>query len=49
MPEMIKLKALQLESVLGSYGAFKFSNTFPMDKPFNYKPLKLPSERMFMT
>ena len=46
MPKMIKQKALQLESVLGSYGACKFSHTFPMEKPFNYKPLKLPSEHM---
>ena len=44
MPETIKQKALQLEPVLGSYGACKLSRTFPMEKPFNYKPLKFPSE-----
>ena len=51
MPEVIKQKALQLEPVLGSYGACKFSHTFPVGKPFNYKPLKLPKTyvRMFMT
>ena len=49
MPETIKQKALQLEPVMGSNGAYKFSHTFPMEKPFNYKPLKLPSRRMFMT
>ena len=49
MLETIKQKALQLEPVLGNYGACKFSHTFPMEKPFNYKPLKLPSEHMFMT
>ena len=49
MPETIKQKALRLEPVLGSYGACKLSHTFPMEKPFNYKPLKLPSEHMLMT
>ena len=49
MPEMIKQKALQLEPVLERYRACKFSHTFPMEKPFNYKPLKLPSEQMLMT
>ena len=49
MPEMIKHKALQLEPVLESYGACKFSHIFPMEKPFNYNPLKLVSEHMFMT
>ena len=49
MPEMSKQKALQPEPVLGSYGACKFFHTFPMEKPFNYKPLMLPSEHMFMT
>ena len=34
MPKTIKQKALQLEPVLGSYGACKFSHTFPMEKPF---------------
>ena len=48
MPEMIKQEALQLEPVLRGYGACKFSHTFPMEKQFNYKPLKLPSEHMFM-
>ena len=43
MPETIKQEALQLEPVLGSYGACKFSHTFPMEKPFNYSPLKLQS------
>ena len=38
MPEVIKQKVLQLEAVLGSYGACKFSHTFPVEKPFNYKP-----------
>ena len=41
MPEMIKQKVLQLEAILGSYGACKFSHTFPVEKPFNYKPVKL--------
>ena len=31
-------KALHLEPVLRSYGACKLSHTFPMEKPFNYKP-----------
>ena len=48
MLEMMKQEALQLEPVLGSYEACKFSHTFPMEKPFNYNPLKLPSEHMFM-
>ena len=43
MPERMRREALQLEPALGSYGAFKFSHTFPMEKPFNYSPLKLPS------
>ena len=43
MHETIKKKALQLEPVLGSYGAFKFSHTFPVEKPFKYNPLKVPS------
>ena len=43
MPERMKQEALQLELMLGSYGACKFSHTFPMEKPFNYSPLKLPS------
>ena len=34
MPERIKQEALQLEPALGSYQAFKFSHTFPMEKPF---------------
>ena len=34
MLETIKQKALQLEPVLGSYGACKFSHTFPIEKPF---------------
>ena len=49
MPEVIKQKALQLEPVLGSYGACKFSYIFPVEKPFNYNPLKLLSRHMFMT
>ena len=48
MPETIKQKALQLEPVLGSNGACKFSHTIPMEKPFNYKPLKLPSEHNYV-
>ena len=48
MLEAIKQKVLQLDPVLGSYGACKFSHTFPVEKPFNYKPLKLPSQHMFM-
>ena len=40
MPETIKQEALQLEPQLKSYGACKFSHTFPMEKPFNYSPLK---------
>ena len=43
MPESIKQQAFQLEAIQGSYGAFKFSHTFPMEKAFNYKSLKLPS------
>ena len=39
MPETIKQEALQLEP-MESYGACKFSHTFPMEKPFNYSPLK---------
>ena len=35
MPEVIKQKALQLEPVLGSYGACKFSHIFPVEKPFD--------------
>ena len=44
MPEIMKQEALQLEPVLGSYEACKFSHTFPMEKLFNYNSLKLPSE-----
>ena len=43
MPETIKQEALQLEPVLESYRACKISHTFPMEKPLNYNPLKLPS------
>ena len=43
MTEMMKQEALQLEPVLGSYRDCKFSHTFPMEKPFNYNYLKLPS------
>ena len=49
MPETIKKEALQLEPALGSYEASKFSNTFPMEKPFKYKSLKLPTKHMFVT
>ena len=42
MPETIKQEALQLEPLLESYEAYKFSHTFPVEKPFNYSPLKLP-------
>ena len=49
MPEVIEQKPLQLEPVLGSYGACEFSHIFPVEKPFNYNPLKLPSRHMFMT
>ena len=49
IPEIIKQKALQLELVLGSYKACKFPHTFPMEKPFIYNPLKLPSGYMFLT
>ena len=49
MPETIKQKALQLEPVLGNNGACNFFHKFPMEKPFNYNPLKLPSEHIFMT
>ena len=42
MPETIKQEALQLEPPLESYEAYKFSHTFPVEKPFNYSPLKLP-------
>ena len=40
LPERIKQEALQLDPALGSYRAFKFSHTFPMEKPFNYSPHK---------
>ena len=43
MPETIKQEVLQLEPVLERYGACKFSHTFPMEKPFKFYPLKLPS------
>ena len=49
MPQTIKQKALQLESVLGSYEACKFPHTFPVEKPFNYNYCKLLSRHMFMT
>ena len=49
MPETIKQKVLQLGSFLGSNGFRKFSHTYPMEKPFNYEPLKLPSRHMFLT
>ena len=49
MAEVIKQKALQLEPVLGSYEAYKFFHIFPVEKPFNFSPLKLPSQHMFMT
>ena len=48
MLEMIKQKVLQLEPVLESYGACKFSHIFSMEKLFNYNLLKLASEHMFM-
>ena len=32
IPETMKQDALQLELVLGSYGARKFSHTFPTEK-----------------
>ena len=44
--EMIKQKLLQLEQVLGIYGACKFSHTSPMEKLSNYKPLMLQSGHM---
>ena len=37
MPKVIKQKAIQLEPVLGSYGACKFSHIFPVE-------MKLPSQ-----
>ena len=49
MPEMIEQKSASAGASLGSYGACKFSSTFPMEKPFDYKPLKSPSGHMFMT
>ena len=42
MSETIKQK------VLDSYGACKFSHTFPMEKSFKYSPLKLSSWYMFV-
>ena len=42
MPETIKQEALQLEPLLESYEACNFSHTFPVEKPFNYSPLKYP-------
>ena len=47
MPGVIKQKALQL--VLGSCGVCKFFHIFPVEKPFNFSPLKLSSQHMFMT
>ena len=41
MSETIKEKTLQFESVLGSYGACKVSNVFPVEKPFKVSSLKL--------
>ena len=50
MPEISKQKAFQLKPLyLESYGACKFSYTFPLEKSFNYKPLKLLSGHMFIT
>ena len=40
MPKTIKEEVLQLEPVLESCRACKFSHTFPMEKPFKYSPLK---------
>ena len=48
MQEKIKQKTLKLEPILESYEVRKFSHAFPIEKPFNYKPLKLPSGRMLM-
>ena len=43
MPETIK-KALLLEPALESYEFSKFSNTFPVEKPFKFNPLKKPTK-----
>ena len=48
MPDMINQKVLQLEPVLGNYGACKLSHTFPKEKPFNFNPLKLPSKHNYV-
>jgi len=41
MPYTMKEKALLLETLGKNYEASKFSNTFPMERPFNYNALKL--------
>ena len=37
------ISTFQLEPALESYGACKFSHTFPMEKLFNYGALNLPT------
>ena len=49
MLKMVKQKALPLEPVKEGYRACKFSHTFPVEKPLNNNPLKLPSGHIFMT
>jgi len=41
MPQTMSEKALLLEQLQKKYEALKFCNTFPMEKPFKYNPLKL--------
>jgi len=41
MPHTMKKKALPSELPWKKYEALKFSNTFPMEKLFNYNALKL--------
>jgi len=41
MAYTVKQKALLLELLWEKYEVLKFSNTFPIEKPFNYNPLNL--------
>jgi len=41
MPHTMNKEALLSEQLWKKYKALKFCNTFPMEKPFNYNPLKL--------
>jgi len=41
MPHTMNKKALLLEQLWKKYEALKFSNTFLMEKPFNYNPFEV--------